>query len=100
MYPGQTFEEFINQSMRDCVVIAENGTKFLYEYEMPNGTSCIRNELDKPVPYKRLSRFWLRLIEDQYGLDNLLANPQQGYPKRALLVDLLRKRLTPVEAHQ
>lgn len=78
MYANQVFTEFINQGDRECVVIAENGTKFLYEYEMPNGTSCVRNEKNRPIPYLSLPAFWLRLIEDQFGLQNLICQPQQS----------------------
>lgn len=95
MYPRQGFTELINQGNRDCVVVAVDGTKLLYEYEMPNGTSAIRNERGKPVPYRALSRFWLRLIEDDYGIDNLIANPQQN-GIRGRLHEFLKNKLNGV----
>jgi len=78
MFVNQQFEEFINQGMRDCTVVAENGTKFIYEYVMPNGKSCLRDQNNKPISYRAISRLWLRLIEDDFGIDNLIAKPQQS----------------------
>lgn len=80
---GDQFDEFINQGKRDCQVMAidpETG-RYLYEYDMPNGTTALRwsqwtNGVEKhgQVSYRALSKRWRKLIaEDGVGLTE---NPQ------------------------
>ena len=80
MKAGDSFNELINQGQRECIVIAVDGSnpaQYLYEYEMPHGTSAVRNEKGRPIPYDSISLKWLKLIEEQTGLVNLIAYPQQ-----------------------
>lgn len=95
MRAGEYFEEQINQGSRTCTVIAvdEASGNYLYEYEMPEGSTAIRNQHGRPVGYKDLSLHWLRLIEDQFGIDNLIARPQQGWPKGQELHKLLQAKI-------
>jgi hypothetical protein len=34
---GQTFRRHINQADRDCEILAVNGSRYMYVYEMPAG---------------------------------------------------------------
>lgn len=75
---GDTFDEEINQGQRECVVVAvdEKTGRYIYEYEMPNGTSALRWENGRSISYKALSHHWRLLIEEQTGWSNLVNNPQ------------------------
>lgn len=71
--PGDTFEEEINQGLRPCVVLAVDVTtgEFLYEYQMPHGTTSLRiggwkqgKSYFKRTGYPKLSRRWKQLLAD------------------------------------
>src|SRR5512146_2297449 len=85
---GQTIWADINQGTRPATVVARDAATgaYLYEYEMPAGTTALRlspsagepNVCDKAVAYRDLSLAWLLRIELDFGLDNLIAEPQQN----------------------
>lgn len=88
---GETFTIYVNQGERDAVIVAVLGDRYLYEYEMPNGSTCLRNEKDRPVSYRAISDKWLDAIEEQYGVQNLQCRPQQS--QRGAAFDRLLERL-------
>lgn len=63
---GDYFQEVINQGTRDCQVVAvdEHMGHFLYEYEMPNGRTYLRDHTGRPINRNRLSKRWQALLED------------------------------------
>lgn len=75
---GSVFITFINQGHRHCTVIAVDSetAEYLYEYEMPNGSSAIRRQNGQTIAYNALPLEWIRLIEQGYGIDSLIAKPQ------------------------
>jgi hypothetical protein len=80
----ETFDVDVNQGMRDAQCVAVIGDEYLYEYEMPAGTSALRigrdNQStfrDRNVAYATIPFKWLLALEDQYGIDQLLARPQK-----------------------
>lgn len=84
---GDSWEEDINQGMRVGSVVAvdvERG-QYLWEYDMPKGTSALvlygsGKTGRRTVSYAGLSDRWLRLIIEQNsrGLGDLVANGQGG----------------------
>jgi hypothetical protein len=73
MKVGDHFEEEVNQGMRPCTVLAvdERTGRYLYEYEMPNGTTTLRTGEWKNgryimggYSYKALPKYWRKLIEE------------------------------------
>lgn len=74
---GDTFQIDVNQGSRTACIVAILSDKFLYEYEMPNGTTCLRNHKDKPISYRNLPDKWVKAISEQYGILNLVCEPQQ-----------------------
>lgn len=82
---GDYMEEHINQGMRPGTVVAVDAERgqYLWEYDMPNGTSALvlygsGKHGRRTVSYAALSDRWMRLIEEQHcgGLDRLVAWPQ------------------------
>ncbi len=59
---GDTFEEYVNQAIRECLVLAVDGKgRALYSYVMPRGKVFVRVN-GKPV--SKLNAKWRSLMED------------------------------------
>ncbi len=89
MKPGDYITLDVNQGTREGTVLAVLGTKFLVEYEMPNGTTALRvlsmlDDLENgpAMSYRAVPTKWLRAIVND-GVGDWEGRPQQSGGKSA-----------------
>ncbi len=85
---GDQCSVFINQGYRAAMVLAVLHSRALLEYEMPEGSTALREtdatmrrridltHHDRTLPYRTLPRRWIRAIVDQGTADQLLGYSQ------------------------
>lgn len=91
---------YINQGWRPCTKLATARGKVLIEYEMPNGTTCLRELPEeqyikangsiywenyrhgRTISYGSVPKYWVRAMVEAGTEKSLLFNPQQVYPTK------------------
>jgi hypothetical protein len=98
--PGEIMGLYVNQGIRVAECLAELDGQYLFEYEMPNGTTALRLWSGKfrwgwrRISYFDLPQKWIdKLIKDEI---TWIGTPQQLNRKYMVVIDRVNKKVISV----